>query len=116
MLIRQKKIWEIAGLQETPEAAFLNRRALMQGALLIGGASAFNAMSGVSAFAEAADPTANLYPAKQNPAYVLGRALTPESVNANYNNFYEYGTSKRIAAAAQELKTRPWSVTVDGLV
>lgn len=116
MLIRQKKSWEIEGLLETPEAAFLNRRALMQGALLVGGAGAFSAMGDTSAFAEATDPTASLYPAKHNPAYVLGRALTPESVNANYNNFYEYGTSKRIAAAAQELKTRPWSVKVDGLV
>ena len=116
MLIRQRKPWEIAGLHATPEAAFLNRRTLMQGALLAGGSGLFSAFSASAAFAEAQDPTANLYPAKRNPAYTLGRALTPESVNANYNNFYEYGTSKRIAAAAQQLKTRPWSVKVDGLV
>ena len=29
--------------------------------------------------------------------------LTPEEINANYNNFYEYGTQKEIAAAAQQL-------------
>jgi len=42
--------------------------------------------------------------------------VTPESVNTNYNNFYEYGTSKHVADAAQMLRIRPWTVTFSGLV
>ena len=34
----------------------------------------------------------------------------------NYNNFYEFGSSKRVAAAAQALEPRPWSIAIDGLV
>ncbi len=62
------------------------------------------------------DPTADLYPAKRNPAFKLDRALTPETVNSTYNNFYEFGSHKKIYKAAQALKIRPWQVRIDGLV
>ena len=32
-----------------------------------------------------------------------------------YNNFYEFGSHKQIASAAQALKIRPWEVQIDGL-
>jgi sulfoxide reductase catalytic subunit YedY len=66
--------------------------------------------------AEAADPGASLYPAKHNDLFKLDRDITPEKVNANYNNFYEYGSTKEIASAAQALKPRPWMVKIDGMV
>uniref|UniRef100_UPI0013D37946 molybdopterin-dependent oxidoreductase n=1 Tax=Enterobacter hormaechei TaxID=158836 RepID=UPI0013D37946 len=31
-------------------------------------------------------------------------------------NFYEFGTSKQVARAAQALPIRPWTVKIDGLV
>ena len=62
------------------------------------------------------DPTADLYPAKRNPKYTLDRPITDEKINGDYNNFYEFGTSKHIAEAAQALPIRPWTVTIDGLV
>ena len=34
----------------------------------------------------------------------------------NYNNFYEFGFDKNIAAAAQKLPIRPWTVKFDGMV
>ncbi|MGZ5854376.1 MAG: protein-methionine-sulfoxide reductase catalytic subunit MsrP, partial [Xanthobacteraceae bacterium] len=34
----------------------------------------------------------------------------------NYNNFYEYGTSKDVAHASQQLRVRPWTVKIDGMV
>jgi sulfoxide reductase catalytic subunit YedY len=37
-------------------------------------------------------------------------------VNARYNNFYEFGTTKNIVAAAQRLQIRPWTIKIDGLV
>ncbi len=42
--------------------------------------------------------------------------MTPENVNLGYNNFYEFGTSKYIAANAQKLPLRPWTVKIGGLV
>jgi methionine sulfoxide reductase catalytic subunit len=62
------------------------------------------------------DPTADLYPAKKNPTYKLDRAVTEESINTTYNNFYEFGSSKSISRAAQALVTRPWTIKIDGMV
>ena len=62
------------------------------------------------------DPSADLYPAKRNEKYALDRPITDEKVNGNYNNFYEFGTSKTTAAAAQALTIRPWTVKIDGMV
>ena len=63
------------------------------------------------------DPTKDLYPAKRNEKYGLdGRPITPEEINANYNNFYEFGSTKNVTKAAQQLKIRPWTVKIDGMV
>ncbi len=102
--------WEIPESETTPEAIFLNRRAFVAGA----GALAASATLMSSAHAEAADPTVSLYPAKRNDIYKLDRDLTPEKLNLNYNNFYEFSTDKRFSA--DSLKPWPWSLTIDGLV
>jgi sulfoxide reductase catalytic subunit YedY len=110
MFVRRRKGWELPESAATPESVFMNRRALLAGA---GAAVALPQL----AAAQEADPSAGLYPAPRNARYELGgREITPEAVNANYNNFYEFGTSKRIAAAAQALKIRPWEIKVDGMV
>ena len=117
MLIQRRKSWQIAEREATPEAVFLNRRSLMSGAAALGGgtiAAQFSVGPGFAA--EAADPSAGLYPAKKNEAFKLDRPLTPENVNAQYNNFYEFGSTKNIARAAEALKTRPWTVKIDGMV
>ena len=62
------------------------------------------------------DPTASLYPAKHNDAFKLDRPLTPETVASRYNNFYEFSMSKNAYLEAEALKTRPWTVKIDGLV
>ncbi len=110
MLIKIRKSWEIPEATATPEHLFLNRRSLIVGAGAIGGALATPSLS----FA-GDDPSAGLYPAPRNETYRLDRAVTPEKVNAAYNNFYEFGMSKNVADAAAALKTRPWSVKIDGL-
>ncbi|HUZ92340.1 MAG TPA: protein-methionine-sulfoxide reductase catalytic subunit MsrP, partial [Methylocella sp.] len=70
----------------------------------------------VSAAEELKESPRPLYPAKRNETFVLDREVTPERINAHYNNFYEFGMTKDIAAAAESLKTRPWTLKVDGLV
>jgi sulfoxide reductase catalytic subunit YedY len=66
--------------------------------------------------ADLPDPTASLYPLKLNEKYKLDRAITPAEINGAYNNFYEFGSSKAIAKAAQALKLRPWTIKIDGMV
>ena len=70
----------------------------------------------VTDLAKLPDPTADLYPAKRNETYKLDRPITDEKINGHYNNFYEFGTDKDIAAPAQELPIRPWTVKIDGMV
>ena len=50
-------------------------------------------------------------------AYTLGEDKTPYKDVTTYNNFYEFGTDQRDPAAhAGSLRTRPWTVTVEGEV
>lgn len=112
MLIKRRKGWEISESEVTPESVFMNRRSVMAGGFGLAGAAAFSI---APAFA-APDPTADLYPAKRNEAFKLDREITPEKITGDYNNYYEFSTSKSLASAAASLKTRPWSVAIDGLV
>ncbi len=117
MLIKNIHDWEIPESQATPEHVFLNRRKFMAGlgagALSIGaGAMGINPLFA----AESKDPTMDLYPAKRNMAYKLDRPVTEEELNLTFNNFFEFGSSKRISEEAQKLKTRPWEVKIDGEV
>jgi len=113
MHVIARKGWEIPESQATPESVFLNRRALLTGAGAIGAGAM---LAPGAAFAQTADPSAHLYPAGRNETYKLDRALTPEDVTSRYNNFYEFGTTKNIMAAAQRLEIRPWTIKIDGLV
>lgn len=109
MHILKRPGWYLPESAATPEAIFLNRRTLMAGAA---------AALPLSAHAQRVDddPTMAAYPFKRNEAYALDRPLTEEKAASNYNNFYEYGTHKTIQRAAQSLKTRPWAITIDGMV
>lgn len=111
MLINHIAPWDLPEHMATPEDVFMNRRMF----LATGGAAIGLGLSGFDAFA-ANDPSAGLYPAKRNPAYKIERALTPEAINSKYNNFYEFGGTKQISAAAQALNTRPWTIKIDGEV
>lgn len=114
MNIIHQKPWKISEHLVTAEDVFLNRRKVLAG--LGTGAMALG-MSGVPGLAIASDdPSAGLYPVKRNEAFELDRELTPEEVNLSYNNFYEFGSHKQIADAAQRLKVRPWEILVDGEV
>ena len=90
MHYHRRRGWEIPASETTPEAIFLDRRAFLAGA----GALRSRRRLPRRARADDADPTAALYPAKRNDAYKLDRDVTPEKINLNYNNFYEFSTSK----------------------
>jgi methionine sulfoxide reductase catalytic subunit len=102
MLIKRKRGWEMPEHLATPEALFLNRRALIGGAA---GLAAGSLLGGRGALA-----------AGEAALYTLDRPVTPERFSADYNNFYEFGTSKTVLPAANALKTEPWTLKIDGLV
>ncbi len=122
MHIIKKPLWALAESDATPEPVFMNRRSVLQG-MGIGAASlglAGGAAGGLvglprQAMAEE-DPSAELYPAERNTAFEPDREMTPEKFNLEYNNFYEFGSHKQIADAAQRLKIRPWEIRIDGEV
>ncbi len=113
MRIKRKRGWELPERLATPEAVYHGRRQFMVGAagsILLAGLSAPRR-------AEAAtDPSAGLYPASRNERFVLDRDLTPEEYATTYNNYYEFGSSKDVAEAAQALPVRPWTIAIDGMV
>ncbi|HUI20238.1 MAG TPA: protein-methionine-sulfoxide reductase catalytic subunit MsrP [Methylocella sp.] len=113
MLIRRRKGWEIAEREATPEHLFFKRREILKAAATVAATTAF---APGSLAEEIKAPLQPLYPAKRNETFVLDREVTPERINAHYNNFYEFGMTKDIAAAAEALKTRPWTLKIDGLV
>jgi sulfoxide reductase catalytic subunit YedY len=114
MLIRRRPGWELPESEATPEAVFLARRqfvkAIAAGPILAAG------LAGPVQAATQDDPSAHLYPAKRDPRYTLDRPITPAKYSEYYNNFYEFGSEKSIAAEAQALPIRPWTIRIDGMV
>jgi methionine sulfoxide reductase catalytic subunit len=104
MHIIRRRPWELPETLVTSEHAFFNRRQFMTGTTAIGAGVLFGGALRADA-------------ASVNPKFVdAGRAVTDESYATTYNNYYEFGASKRIAAAAEALPTEPWSIVIDGEV
>jgi methionine sulfoxide reductase catalytic subunit len=118
MLIRSRPGWFLPESAATPEAAFFNRRNLIKGAGAIAASAALSSCDSKMARASKpeGDPSARFYPARRNGAYKLDRAITREAIAEDYNNYYEFGTSKHIADDAQALPIRPWTVSIEGQV
>jgi sulfoxide reductase catalytic subunit YedY len=114
MHVIRRRGWEIPERLATPEHMFLNRRAF-----LTAGAAALALtpeLALAQRVADLPDPSAGLYPAKRNEKYTVDRPITEEKFNLSYNNFFEFGSSKDIAQAAQALPIRPWTIKLDGMV
>ena len=120
MLVKRRRSWEIPESAATDETLFRNRRRLIKAAAAgpIAAAAASLPLGPARAQAGAPkdDPTKDLYPFARNDAFTLDRELSSEDVVATYNNYYEFGSSKTIWRAAQELPIRPWTVQIDGAV
>src|SRR5947199_2162608 len=117
MHVIHRRGWEIPEHQATPEGVFLNRRAVLGAGASLAAATVVPGLAKAQRVTDVPDPTKDLYPMKRNEKYGIGdRPITPEEINANYNNFYEYGTSKNVNKASQALVIRPWTVKIDGMV
>jgi sulfoxide reductase catalytic subunit YedY len=138
MPIKIKRGWELPEQAATPEHVFHDRRRLLKAAaagpillavpgILAGCDEAPDraaqatqgtqiAGAGTSDAADAADPSAKLYPVARNLRYRLDREITPAELATTYNNYYEFGSSKNIWQKAQALPIRPWMVKIAGMV
>ncbi len=115
--------WAISEAKATPEHVYRNRRAFLAGGAGLAAIGAGVALTGPHGMGPAPAlaapaPTAPFTPAPpRNPAYAsAGRPITSEELNTTYNNFYEFGSHKRIYSAAEALETDGWTVEIDGLV
>jgi len=107
MLIRPPA--DISPSEITPPEIYRDRRRFMQGM----GALAAGAALGAAPDAEAGVKLAGV----RDSAYRLDDKNTPYKDVTTYNNFYEFGTGKGDPAdRAGSLKTRSWTVAVEGEV
>ncbi len=100
----------------TPRAVFEERRQFIrQLALGSVAGSALWEMANREAHAQIA--SAQKLVASPNPAYAILDKKTSQKDATTYNNFYEFGTDKsEPAIMAGSLKTRPWTVSIEGEV
>ncbi len=115
MLIRKSN--DIPYSEVTPKSAYLNRRTFMAGAAAVGTA----AIAGKH-LARLISPEASVHAdtkltTVKSPLSLTDETPTPLQDITHYNNFYEFGVDKGDPARnAWRLKTRPWTVSVEGLV
>jgi sulfoxide reductase catalytic subunit YedY len=115
MLIKQSS--DIPSSEITSKSVYLNRRRFLTGAAVAGAAAAagfaFRELGSPSMVSEANAKIDGI----QKSAFSTTEKQTPYKDVTNYNNFYEFSTDKyEPAGAAKDFKTRPWTVTIDGLV
>lgn len=116
---------KIKSSEITDKKTYLNRRLFMQAAALAGTATASTLLykrlnpppvkpAEGQRLSEVV--TSNSSEAAKN-GFVVNETRTPLEAITNYNNFYEFDTSKSgVAYAAKGFVTRPWQVEVGGLV
>jgi sulfoxide reductase catalytic subunit YedY len=115
MVIKKGK--DIRSSEITPKALFVNRRAFLTGIATAGAAAVAGfglrdlARPGVTVQANAK------IDGIQKSPFSTTETITPYKDVTNYNNYYEFSTDKyEPAGLAKNFKTRPWTVTIDGLV
>jgi sulfoxide reductase catalytic subunit YedY len=112
MLIRRPRPGDSAAIRPseiTPENVYLDRRRLLQAALVAGVAG----LGGAWSQAAPADVAPLQY--KRNDKYSLSEAQNSYEDITSYNNFYEFGIDKGAPAAnSGRFKPAPWSVAVSG--
>jgi sulfoxide reductase catalytic subunit YedY len=118
-----KKPEDIKSNEITDEKLYLNRRNFIRGAALASTVTAtallYRGLTSSARRTESPAETASVETIKPPPEGVPidGEALTPFEDITHYNNFYEFTTNKQaVAREARDFVTRPWTVSVEGLV
>jgi methionine sulfoxide reductase catalytic subunit len=119
-----KKSPDIKSSEITDEKVYLNRRLFMRGAILAGSVAAtgfiyrkLNPPPTQIPKGESIQVASNASLIDSANGFKTDEPLTSLQDITNYNNFYEFDTVKEgVASAAEGFVTRPWSVSVGGLV
>ena len=112
MMLRIKTSADLPYSEVTPEPVYRSRREFMQ--LTAAGVVA------AAACVRAGGPVQDALPAAKKSPFSADPTVDPANLweqITSYNNYYEFGTRKSDPGRyAGTLKTRPWTVKVDGLV
>jgi len=112
MLIKQSD--EIQSSEITPEDLYWNRRKFISTSVAAGTGIAVGSLL---PFGNAIAKPSNDWQPKNPSKYNTTEELTPFKDVTTYNNFYEFGVDKdEPAQNASSLRTKPWSVVVEGAV
>jgi sulfoxide reductase catalytic subunit YedY len=110
MLIKRAPMFKASEI--TDPGLYFNRREFMVGATAL-------ALwpSGAAAALATASPSGTPLKATRNQAFSISETPTKFESATTYNNFYEFGVNKEDPSRlAHTLRTRPWTVQVDGHV
>jgi sulfoxide reductase catalytic subunit YedY len=116
---------KIPSSEITPQHVYFNRRLFMRGAVLAGSVTAtgflYRRLNPPAAVKEERPKIGGLVTPPTDEAmrkgFRIDEPLTSLQDITNYNNFYEFDTEKRgVASAARNFVTRPWQITIGGLV
>lgn len=120
-----KKPEEIKASEVTDRKVYLNRRLFMRGAALAASTAAtallYRKLNPPPVETPRGEKLGDFGKPTSDEAlhngFATSEKLTPLEDITNYNNFYEFSTDKAsVASAAEGFVTRPWSVSVGGLV
>ena len=112
-----KKSGDIPSSEITSKSLYLNRRKFLAGAAAAGATAA----AGIG-LRELLSPTriafaGNKIEGIQKSPFSTTETITPYKDVTHYNNYYEFSTEKEgPAELAQNFRTHPWMVKIDGLV
>src|SRR5690349_10877996 len=111
-----KKGQNIPSSEITPQRLYVNRRKFLAGAAAGAAAVAAVGFRELASPAEVAHANTRIE-GLQKSSFSTSESVTPFKDVSNYNNYYEFSTDKyEPAGLAKNFKTRPWTVTIDGLV
>ncbi len=115
MLIKRRP--ELTYADVTPKHVYMNRRSFLMGLAVTGGAvAAWKKLPKVFAAPATGSVPVKLSGYTKSP-FSTSEPMTPIDKTTHYNNFYEFGTDKSDPASnAKVLRTRPWTVSVEGEV
>ena len=111
-----KRSPELAHTDVTPRDVYFHRRNFLRG-LGIAGAAAIMGERFASLLSPSTTAFAGTKLTTVKSNYTVNEKITPEDDVTHYNNFYEFGTDKGDPAKnAQNFRTTPWTVSVEGEV
>ena len=113
---------DIKSSEITDESTYINRRSFIQKAAIFAGTTAatgilYKMINPRPPLVFEGEKLTGVRPASADVIPVINEKQTSLIDITNYNNFYEFSTDKReVAEIAQGFVSKPWTVSVEGLV